>query len=180
MQSGDFSRGVAICFASIALHAEAQLSASSDPVGDALKYAVPLGAAALVLYRGDTPGLREFGYTYLLSQGTTEVLRRAVNSPRPDGTGKGFPSGHTSAVFAAAAFVHRRYGVADAWPYYALDTVTAYERVHHHHHFTKDVLGGAVIGVGSAFLLTHRLPDGGSIGVSWRGGGPWVTYATSL
>jgi len=166
---------LAACLACGTPHA--QVSATPDPVGDALRYALPLGAAALTFYHQDTEGLKEFGWTWLASQGTTEVLKHVVDSPRPDGTGYGFPSGHASAVFAAAGFVHRRYGLGEAWPFYALATVTAYERVHHHHHFTRDVVAGAVIGVGSAFLISKPLPDGGVIGVGWHGGGPWVTYA---
>lgn len=167
----------AACLACGTLHA--QVRATPDPVGNALRYAVPLGAAALALYREDTDGLKEFGGTLLLSQGTTEVLKHAVHSPRPDGTGHGFPSSHVSAVFAAAGFVHRRYGLDEAWPFYALATLTAYERVHHHHHFAKDVAGGAVVGVGSAFLLTHPLPDGGTLVLGLHAGGPWLSYMRS-
>jgi len=168
---------LAIGLACAPLSARAQVSATPDPVGDALRIAVPLAAVALTLYHHDIDGLKQLGWSEVLSQGTTEVLKRAVNSPRPDGTGHGFPSGHTSLVFTAAGFVHRRYGLQQSVPFYALATVTAYERVHHDHHFTKDVVGGAVIGVASAFLLTKPLPDGGVVGVSWRGGGPWVSYA---
>jgi hypothetical protein len=175
MRSFAASAMLAACLACGA--ARAQVVVTPDPVGDALRYAVPLGAAALTLYHHDTDGLEQLGLTLLVSQGTTEVLKRVVNSPRPDGTGYGFPSGHTSAVFASAGFVHRRYGMQEAWPFYVLATVTAYERVHHGHHFTRDVIGGAVMGMGSAYFLTTRLPDGGVIGVSWRGGGPWVAYA---
>jgi len=157
----------------------AQVVATPDPVGDALEIALPLAAAGLTLYHQDLDGLKQLGLTTLLSQGTTEVLKHVVNTPRPDGTGYGFPSGHTSIVFAAAGFVHRRYGLDEAWPFYALATVTAYERVHHNHHFTRDVVGGAVVGVGSAFLITKPLPDGSVVGVAWRGGGPWVSYARS-
>ena len=171
---------LAICIGWFApLPASAQVTATADPVGDALAIAVPLAAAGLTLYHQDLDGFKQWGLSTLLAQGTTEVAKRVVNSPRPDGTGYGFPSGHTSIVFAAAGFVHRRYGLDEAWPFYVLGTVTAYERVRHHHHSTTDVVGGAVIGVGSAFLLTKPLPDGAVVGVAWRAGGPWVSYARS-
>ena len=157
--------------------AAAQVQATSDPVGDALRYGLPLAAAALSLYHRDGEGTLQLGLSYVVAQGTTEILKHTIDSPRPDGTGYGFPSGHTSAVFSAAGFVHRRYGLGEAWPFYALATVTAYERVHHHHHTTGQVVGGAVGGLGSAFFFTKPLPDGGVVGVSWRGGGPWVSYA---
>ena len=143
----------ALCLAAVALPASAQVVATPDPIGDALQYLVPLGAAGLSAYHHDLEGAKQLGVTLLVSQGTTEILKHAINSPRPDGTGYGFPSGHTSAVFAAAGFVNFRYGVAEAIPFYALATVTAYERVHHNHHFTKDVVGGAAVGVTSVVPL---------------------------
>ena len=107
--------GLLLCAA--ALPAQAQVHARNDRIGDVLQYLVPAGAAGLSLYEHDTEGVKELAYSLALSQGTTEVLKRAFDSKRPDGTGRGFPSGHTSAVFASAAFVHERYGMQMALPY---------------------------------------------------------------
>jgi membrane-associated phospholipid phosphatase len=159
------------------LPAVAQVHAQPDPVGDALQYIVPLGAAGMTWYHHDLEGTKQLGVSFLVSQGTTEVLKHAIDQPRPDGTGYGMPSGHTSAVFSAAAFVHRRYGFGEAWPFYILATVTAYERVHTNHHTTEQVIGGAAVGVASSFIFTHPLPDGGQVGVGMHGNGPWLTYA---
>lgn len=163
--------------ASLAVPAVAQVQATPDHVGDALQYIVPLAAAGMTWYHHDFDGTKQLGLSFLVAQGTTELLKHTIHSPRPDGTGHGFPSGHTSAVFSAAGFVHQRYGIGEAWPFYILATVTAYERVHHDHHTTGQVVGGAVVGMGSAFLFTKPLPDGGRVGVAWDRGGPWVTYA---
>src|SRR4051812_44868011 len=89
--------------------ARAQVQARPDRLGDTLQYVVPAAAAGLALYEHDVTGLKELGYSLALSQGTTEVLKHVVRSRRPDGTGLGFPSGHTSVVFASAGFVHQRY-----------------------------------------------------------------------
>jgi hypothetical protein len=159
------------------LPAVAQVHAQPDPIGDALQYIVPLGAAGMTWYHHDLEGTKQLGVSFLVSQGTTEVLKHAIDQPRPDGTGYGMPSGHTSAVFSAAAFVHRRYGFGEAWPFYILATVTAYERVHTNHHTTEQVIGGAAVGVASSFIFTHPLPDGGQVGVGMHGNGPWLTYA---
>jgi membrane-associated phospholipid phosphatase len=169
--------GLLLCAA--ALPAQAQVHARPDRIGDALQYLVPAGAAGLALYECDTEGLKELAYSLALSQGSTEVLKRVVDSKRPDGTGRGFPSGHTSAVFASAAFVHERYGVEMALPYYALATLTAYSRVHTHHHFTKDVVGGAAVGVGSSFLLTHPFGPRTSASVSYASDGVWARFASA-
>ncbi|MDB5912581.1 MAG: phosphoesterase, family [Ramlibacter sp.] len=135
----------------------AQVVPRPDRIGDPLRYLVPAGAAAFSLYGQDGGGLEELGYSLALSQGTTEALKHIVRSRRPDGTGLGFPSGHTSVVFASSTFIHERYGFAPALPFYALSVATAYSRVHTHHHFAKDVVGGALIGSGSAYALTHPL-----------------------
>lgn len=164
--------------AGLALPAASQVAATQDRIGDALQFAVPLAAAGMAAYQQDTQGLKQLGSTLLVSQGSTEVLKHLVNSPRPDGTGYGFPSGHTSAVFASAGFVQVRYGTADALPFYGLATLAAYERVHHNHHFTKDVVGGAAVGVGSSYLMTHPLPDGDVLGASYRSHGVWLSYAS--
>jgi membrane-associated phospholipid phosphatase len=163
---------------SAAAPASAQVTARPDRLSDALQYVVPAGAAALSLYERDGEGLKEFGYSLAVAQGTTEVLKHAVRSRRPDGTGLGFPSGHTSLVFASAGYVHERYGMERALPFYGLATLTAYSRVHTHHHFTKDVVGGAVVGVGSAFFLTHPLGPNTSASVEHGAEGTWVRFAS--
>jgi membrane-associated phospholipid phosphatase len=169
----------ALAFACLGVPAEAQVVVTPDPVGDALQYLLPLGAAGLALYHDDVPGLKQLGITLVVSQGTTEVIKHVANQPRPDGTGYGFPSGHTSIVFAAAGYVHRRYGPWEAVPFYALATVTGWERVHHNHHYTSQVVGGAAIGVASAFFFTDPLPDGGRLSLGMRAGGPWLAYQRS-
>ncbi|MDB5944147.1 MAG: Phosphoesterase, PA-phosphatase related protein [Ramlibacter sp.] len=167
-----------LCTAAIS-PAQAQVVARPDRIGDALQYVVPAAAAGLSLYQRDTEGLKELTYSLALSQGTTEALKHIVNSPRPTGSGRGFPSGHVSAVFASAGYVHQRYGVEQALPFYGLATITAYSRVHTHHHFTKDVLGGAVVGVGSALLLTHPLGPNTSASVEHDADGTWVRFVST-
>ena len=120
---------------------------------------MPAAAVGLSLREGDIEGLKQFGLSALVSQGTTEALKQVVDSRRPDGTGKGFPSGHTSIAFVSAAYVDQRYGHEWGLPMYGLATLTAYSRVATHHHFVKDVLGGAAIGVGSAYLFTHPVSE---------------------
>ncbi|MFC5498363.1 phosphatase PAP2 family protein [Caenimonas terrae] len=140
-----------------ATHVGAQVVAKTDRFGDAMEILLPAAAAALTLERGDVQGLKEFALSGALAVGTTEVLKRAVNSPRPDGSSGGFPSAHTSIAFVSAAYVHQRYGAQWAMPMYGLATLAGYSRVRSHAHFTKDVLGGALIGISSAFFLTHPL-----------------------
>ena len=135
----------------------AQVVAKKDRFGDALEILLPAAAIGLALKSDDMEGIKEFAFSGALAVGTTEVLKRAVHTRRPDGSPNGFPSAHTSVVFVSAAYVHRRYGWEWAAPMYGLAAATAYTRVSTHNHFSKDVVGGALIGIGSAFLLTHPL-----------------------
>jgi membrane-associated phospholipid phosphatase len=171
--------GLSICLLAATLPARGQVLATKDRAGDALRVLVPAAAAALTFYEEDREGLKELAYSFALSQGATEVLKRTVRSKRPDGSGMGFPSGHASGVFSAAAFVHERYGVAKAIPFYGLATLTAYSRVHRHHHFTRDVVGGAVVGIASSFLLTHPREGRASAGVGYGPEGVTLHFATS-
>ena len=137
----------------------AQVLARPDRFGDVMELLLPAAAAALTLERGDTEGLKELALAGAVSLGTAELLKSAVNSPRPDGSKGGFPSAHVSIAFASAAYVHQRYGGQWAAPMYGLATLVGYSRVRTGHHYAKDVVGGALIGIGSGLLLTHPLSD---------------------
>lgn len=144
-----------------ALHA--QVVATRDRFGDAMQLLLPATAAALTLANHDAEGFRELAYTTALAAGATEGLKYAIHSRGPDGSARAFPSGHTAMAFSAASFVHLRYGLGTAWPMYALATLTASRRVSSHHHSTRDVLAGALVGAASAHLMTHRISPSTSV-----------------
>jgi membrane-associated phospholipid phosphatase len=157
--------------------ASAQTAAVSDPFGNTMRIALPLAAAAFSVYRDDRAGVEELGVTWAASQLATEGLKRAVHDPRPTGGSHGFASGHTSSAFAAAGYLHRRYDFATAAPAYVLATMTAYNRVHKGHHYTRQVAAGAAVGLGSAFLLTKNISDGKQIAVSPTDRGIAASYS---
>ena len=165
---------VTFCFPPLAW---SQVTARPDKFGDAMQYLLPIAAASLSVYQGDYEGLKQFGLTAALSQGATELLKHTVRSNRPDGTGLGFPSGHTSIAFASATYVYERYSWEWSAPMFGLAAATGYSRVHTHHHFTKDVVGGAAIGMGSAVLLTHPLGEHAHAMVSGNADSLYVNLA---
>ena len=103
----------------------------------------------------------------------TQGLKFAINRPRPYTkyptiinpydrveTGNSFPSGHTSTAFSLAASLSieckKWYVVVPAYMY---ATSVGYSRLYLGEHYPTDVLAGAVIGIGSAYLsnwLQHK------------------------
>jgi len=128
--------------------------------GDYLQIGIPAYAIGRAVGDRDHEGLRQMGNGFLTNTLTTGVLKETTLQLRPDGGDRrSFPSGHTSAAFQGAAFVHRRYGLEEAWPLYAGATFVGYSRVHARRHYWRDVIAGAAVGIGSSWLMTEPKKD---------------------
>jgi membrane-associated phospholipid phosphatase len=104
--------------------------------------------------------------SYLLSGGITRILKMACKRARPyerysfiikrddEAGGYSFPSGHTSAAFNVATSLSLRF---PKWqvvvPAYVYAGTVAWARLYQGVHYPSDVLAGALIGSGSAFIL---------------------------
>ena len=123
--------------------------------GDILEVGIPLTALASTFIWDDE---HDGKYQFINSMGTsvilTHVLKRVINKPRPNGGEHSFPSGHTSAAFTGAAFLERRHGWKVGIPAYLLASYVGYTRIHANKHDIWDVLGGAVLGIGTSYLFT--------------------------
>jgi membrane-associated phospholipid phosphatase len=102
--------------------------------------------------------------TFLVNGFITTALKFSINRDRPfvtypfidkqtDAGSHSFPSGHTSASFAMATSLSlafpKWYVIA---PSFAWASAVGYSRMHLGVHYPSDVLAGAVVGAGSAFL----------------------------
>lgn len=142
-------------------------------------FAVVLPASALVgtLVMQDWKGLLQGVETAAVTAAATYILKYSVKEWRPDHSDHhSFPSGHTAVSFATAAYLQRRYGWAFGAPAYALSCYVGWGRCFSKKHHWYDVVAGAAIGAGSAYIFTrpfakkHNLQispvsDGHSIGL---------------
>ncbi len=156
-----------------------QAADSIQTVGDVLELVLPVTAGALTLaYPGtegtgkvedflgrgeerlglgyrDTEGTVQFGESLGVALGTTYALKYSVNERRPNGGTQSFPSAHSSASFAAAEFMRKRYGWEYGIPAYGLASFVAYSRVEANEHYPHDVIAGAAIGIISSYIFTR-------------------------
>ncbi|MEP7109719.1 MAG: phosphatase PAP2 family protein [Ferruginibacter sp.] len=127
-----------------------------------------LGSLAYALIKKDKE-LQYKSYELIIGIGinviATNGLKAIFRRPRPYVTypndvfiltssrGTSFPSGHTSLAFATATsltLTHKKWWVAV--PAYLWAGCVGYSRMYLGKHYPSDLLGGAVVGVGSSFL----------------------------
>jgi len=128
--------------------------------GDIFQFVLPATAfSATLIYKEDEQKPTwQFIKTYGVAIITTQALKHIVLKPRPEdgpiNNNHAFPSGHTTSAFAGAAFIQRKYGWSYGFPCYAIASFVGYSRVKGNFHDTWDVLGGATVGIVSAYIFT--------------------------
>ena len=94
-----------------------------------------------------------------------KIVSSAVTAARRVKTSKLSPrpmvekSGHATIAFSSAAFIQRRYGWKGGVPAYLVASYTGWLRLETDDHDVADVVGGAAIGMLSAYLLSDRFAD---------------------
>ena len=141
-----------------------------ERTGDVLQVAIPAIAFAGTLAVRDSEGTIQFLKSFLTNFVSTGALKLVIARERPDGSNdNSFPSGHTSAAFQGASFIHLRYGWEKSLPAYAGAAFVGFSRVYADKHYVSDVLAGAALGTLSSFLFTDRFETAEIIPVT--GGG---------
>lgn len=170
-------RKLAVCcgvsLGCVACGSWAQAVERPDRFGDTMRWVLPLAAAAWSMHQDDRDGLLQLGESWAAAELAAAGLDRAIKDQRPTGTGRGFASGHAAGVFATAGYLDRRYGFATAAPAYVLAVATAASRVEKKHHYTRQVLVGAGVGLVSAHVFTRQLGERQRIGIDAAPGGGW-------
>ncbi len=128
-----------------------------EKVGDIGQIAIPATALTLTALKGDKKGAIELMGSVLVAQAITHALKASVDATRPNGGKHSFPSGHTSAAFAGASFLQKRYGWRYGAPAYAAAALVGWTRVESKNHYARDVAVGALIGTGVSQFLTRPL-----------------------
>ena len=149
-------------------------NASADPIFKTvtnsvfpIAFAVPAVVTSLHLIKKDSANKQRaiiIGGTLIISSAVTGILKDSIQRERPFVTypdikhitpedSYSFPSGHTSTAFALATSVTIAY---PKWyvaaPAYLWASSAAYSRMRLGVHYPSDVLAGALIGSGSAWL----------------------------
>ena len=83
-----------------------------------------------------------------------QILKTATRLPRPDGQRDGFPSGHTTYVFALAWLLSQTFPrLSPLW--YGLAVSVGWSRVEGHAHFPYEALWGAFFGTIIGWWVSH-------------------------
>ena len=95
-----------------------------------------------------------FGIKNIVARPRPCAINSAVQLLVPFPSEFSFPSGHTVSSFGAATSIFLKNKKLGAWAL-ALAAVISFSRLYLYVHFPSDVLAGAAIGVGIAFLATY-------------------------
>jgi hypothetical protein len=134
-------------------------NSSVTSAGDILQFAIPAAALTATLFCKEDQEkptwqfIKTYGSSLIVAQSLKHIVLKPRPSEGPIHDNYSFPSGHTTSAFAGAAFIQRKYGWSYGLPCYAMAFFVGYSRVQGKFHDTWDVLGGATIGIASAYIF---------------------------
>lgn len=173
-----------VTFVAVAVQGFAQSRSAIETSTDVLMFAPGAVGAGISLLKGDYKGFWQLAESGATAVAASYLLKYTVKKERPDGSDeKSFPSNHTAVAFAGAAYLQRRYGWEYGAPAYAVGAYVAWGRVYSKRHDFWDILAGAAIGVGSAYIYTrpfakkHNVVIGPAV---TPGGNPAIYFSMNL
>lgn len=141
-----------------ALFTSSELSAKKSgfrTYGDIFQVVIPVSALVTALGHEDYEGVWQLTKSFATAMAVNGLLKISIRRKRPTGNGKhSFPSGHTTAAFAGAAYLGQRYGLAYGVPAYGAAAAVGYSRIHAKAHRWDEVLVGAALGIGANLYFT--------------------------
>lgn len=140
--------------------------------GDIMQFALPLAAMTCAVRQGRA-GETALGYAVQAAavHGSKAILRDARLNQRPDGSGHGFPSGHSaSAMFGAANLAQFCYKDNPAMQFatYSLALAVGLSRIDADRHTPLQVAAGLAVGFFVNGLRVKIRDDFFSISYTWR------------
>jgi membrane-associated phospholipid phosphatase len=132
----------------------------------------------------DSPGIAAVGADLIRAQFLAEAMtigvKQSIRRNRPEGTGFGFPSGHTTVTFASATVLQRHFGWKAGLPAYAVAGYVGISRVQMRRHYLSDVAFGAALGIVAGRTVTigrgrglelapMATPGGAGVSFKWLG-----------
>ncbi len=135
-----------------------------EGTGDVLQIGIPFTAGVVSILEKDYEGTKQLALSYGTTLVITYSLKHIIRSKRPEGRDRydSFPSGHTSSAFSGASFIQKRYGWKYGWIAYTLAGIVGVSRMEgpDGYHDIWDVLGGAIVGIGSTYVYTTPYQEG--------------------
>jgi membrane-associated phospholipid phosphatase len=136
---------------------------SYTPIGSLIGNEWLQGGAAIATYAigrvQKSPELTHMGSDLIRAQVLngvfTTTLKLAAPRDRPNGGGRSFPSGHSSATFASATVLGEHYGWKVGVPAYAVAGFIGWTRVRDREHWLSDVIFGSALGIVAGKTVTR-------------------------
>lgn len=148
---------------------------------DVLAIGMPVATLAYEIATSDWQGIKQASLTAATTAGVTYILKYTIHKRRPDGSDNhSFPSMHTATTFANAAFLQRRFGWKIGIPAYCVATYVGWGRTFAKKHDWYDVIAGAAIGAGSAYIFTRPFAQKHQLAITPLSDGSSFLIAASL
>jgi membrane-associated phospholipid phosphatase len=124
---------------------------SGDVLGSPITTAAVTGGLLALVPLTENRKFEAFAFTFAQAYALDTVLLQGLktvgNRTRPNGEGRAFPSGHTSATFTAATVISHYYGRRWGGLLYTLGAFVAGSRIEKGKHWASDVVAGAALGL---------------------------------